>query len=77
VVVRVRDLLSPLTIWADLGILGKWGKRGAGARAKGGRYCDVGVFSLLLFEWSFSGATPITDKNCHAYQAHNPGYKVK
>ena len=57
--------------WADLGILGKGGKRGAGARAKEGRYCDVGVFRLLLFEWSFSGATPVIDKNCHAYEAQS------
>jgi len=62
--------------WADLGILGKGGKREAGARAKGGRYCDVGVFRLLLFEWSFSGAAPITDKNCHAYEAQSI-YNVK
>ena len=33
-------------------------REGTGARAKGGRYCDVELFRLLLFEWSFSGAYP-------------------
>ena len=62
--------------WADLGILGKGARGEAGARANGGRYCDVGIFRLLLFEWSFSGATPIIDKTATRIK-HNPGYKVK
>jgi len=44
--------MGEVSSWADLGILGK-GARGQEGRqlpGQGGRYCDVGVFRLLLFE---------------------------
>ena len=33
--------------YADLGILGKGGKRGQ-MPGQGGRYCDVGVFTVIV-----------------------------